>query len=119
VPNYTKFLNKKYPIKGKNKYGATRTQNAEGVWFASKAECKRDGELQLLAKAGKISSLNRQPRFVLNVNSVKICTYVADWQYTEGNYSVVEDRKGVLTAAFKIKWALAKALYPDLEFRLS
>jgi len=90
-----------------------------GVRFASKAEAKRDAELRLLAKAGKIHRLERQPRFVLRANGEKVCTYVADWRYFEGNREVVEDKKGVQTPAFKIKWALAKALHPEIDWRIT
>jgi len=90
-----------------------------GVRFASKAEAKRDAELQSLAKAGKIHRLERQPRFVLRANGEKVCTYVADWRYFEGNREVVEDKKGVQTPAFKIKWALAKALHPGIDWRIT
>lgn len=91
----------------------------DGVRFASKSEAARDAELQLLQRAGRISDIKRQPRFPLVVAGIKICTYVGDWEYIEDNFRVVEDRKGVLTQAFKIKWALAKALHPDIEWRLS
>lgn len=100
----------------------------DGVRFASKAEAARDAELQLLQKAGHVVGLERQPRFNLYVNDVKVCTYVGDWRYRERAkwkhqpdtfVDVVEDRKGVLTPAFKIKWALAKALHPEIEWRLS
>jgi hypothetical protein len=100
----------------------------DGVRFASKSEAARDGQLQMLQKAGVIRDLKRQPRFPLVVCGVKICTYVGDWEYVdlEGRIGgkpepqrVVEDRKGVLTPAFKIKWALAKALHPEIEWRLS
>jgi len=102
-----------------------------GVRFASKAEAKRDGELQILKHAGHVRNIERQPRFPLIVGGVKICTYVGDWQYEELSppgqrtaiyatpVKVVEDRKGALTPAFKIKWALAKALHPEIEWRLS
>jgi hypothetical protein len=91
----------------------------DGVRFASKAEARRDAELQLLERAGKIKGVKRQPKFDLIVNGVKVCRYVGDWEYLDGNYHVVEDRKGALTPAFKIKWALAKALHPEIEWRLS
>lgn len=106
----------------------------DGVRFASKAEAKRDAELQLLVKAGKIRNLQRQPRFPLEVNDVLVCTYVADWRYEEItkyrvpghpdeleqlDADVVEDRKGALTKDFKIKFKLAKALHPEIEWRLS
>lgn len=97
----------------------------DGVRFASKAEAKRDAELQLLVRAGQIRDLKRQPRYDLIVKGTKVCTYVGDWFYIEKgepgypSTAVVEDRKGVLTPAFKIKWALAKALHPEIEWRLS
>ncbi len=97
----------------------------DGVRFASKAEAKRDAELQLLAKAGRIFALRRQPRYPLIVNGDKVGTYVADWEYVEKpsvggrTQTVVEDRKGVQTRDFKIKWKLAQALYPEIEWRLS
>jgi hypothetical protein len=102
----------------RSKYKAVPTV-VDGVRFASKAEAKRDAELQLLAKAGAIQSLERQPRFVLRANGEKVCTYVADWRYFEGSREVIEDKKGVQTPAFKIKWALAKACYPWIDWRLS
>lgn len=102
----------------RNKFNA-KPQVVDGVRFASKAEAKRDAELQLLAKAGAIQRLERQPRFVLRANGEKVCTYVADWRYFEGDLEVIEDKKGVQTRAFKIKFALAKALYPDIEWRIT
>lgn len=111
-------------MKRPSKYGAVATV-VDGVRFASKAEAKRDAELQLLARAGRIIGLKRQPRYELKVNGVKVCTYVADWEYVEKpthggpTVTIAEDRKGALTPAFKIKWALAKALHPEIEWRLS
>jgi hypothetical protein len=108
----------------RNKFNA-KPQVVDGVRFASKAEAKRDAELVLLERAGKIAGLRRQPRYRLVVNGVQVCTYVADWEYGERpaaggvTQTVAEDRKGVLTPAFKIKWKLAKALYPHIEWRLS
>ncbi len=108
----------------RSKYNA-QPQVVDGVRFASKAEAKRDAELQMLLRAGQLFNIKRQPRYPLIVNGVKICTYVGDWRYfvkADGYPSgleVVEDRKGVLTPAFKIKWALAKALHPEIEWRLS
>lgn len=104
--------------KRRAKYGASPT-TVDGVRFASKAEAKRDGELLTLEKFGKIRGLRRQPKFDMVVQGEKICRYVADWEYLEGNKLVVEDRKGVQTQVFKLKWKLAKALYPHIEWRLS
>lgn len=109
-----------------NKFRNVPTVNEEGVRFASKKEARRDAELVLLERAGKIRDLQRQPRFRLRVNGVLICTYVGDWRYHDllvhgaGDFVVVvEDCKGVQTPAFKIKWALAKAIHPEIDWRLS
>ena len=102
----------------RNKFNA-KPQVVDGVRFASKAEAKRDAELQLLAKCGTIQMLQRQPRFPLKVYGELICTYVGDWQYHEHGRVVIEDCKGVLTPAFKIKWKLAQTLFPEFEWRLS
>ena len=92
-----------------------------GIRFDSKKEANRDAELRLLVRAGEINNLERQPRFDLVVNGVKICTYVGDWRYHKKGPWVwtVEDAKGFKTKEFIIKWKLAKALYPEIEWRLS
>lgn len=106
----------------RSKYG-NKPVVVDGVRFASKAEAKRDAELQLLARTGEVKAIERQPRISLIVNGVKVCTYVGDWRYIETRgqdmFLVVEDCKGHQTRDFKIKWALAKALHPEIEWRLS
>jgi hypothetical protein len=108
----------------RGKYNAKPTV-VDGIRFASKAEAVRDAELKLLERAGQIADLKRQPKFDLVVNGQKVCRYIGDWEYVElgehgrRRFRVVEDRKGALTPAFKIKWALAKALHPEIEWRLS
>lgn len=112
------------PPKKRSKYG-NQAVVVDGVRFASKAEARRDGELKLLERADKIHGIRRQPKFDLYVNGRKICRYIGDWSYRDGPLRehnaqlVVEDRKGHVTPAFKIKWALAKALHPEIEWRLS
>lgn len=101
-----------------NKYGAKATV-IDGVRFASKAEAERDAELQILLKAKLIRDLRRQPRYPLIVRGKKVATYVGDWEYREGNRLVVEDKKGVKTAVFRLKWRLVQVLYPEIEWRIS
>ena len=104
-----------------SKYKAVRTTNAEGVVFASKKEARRDAELKLLERAGKIFALERQPRFPLKVEGKLIATYVADWRYLKAGWHIqtVEDAKGVQTPAFRLKWKLAQALNPFYEWIIS
>lgn len=79
--------------------------------------------MRLLARANEIFNLERQPRYKLVVNDVLIATYVADWRYqtkaVQGLSWIIEDAKGVQTPAFKLKWKLAKTLFPFFEWRLS
>jgi hypothetical protein len=89
----------------------------DGVKFDSKLEAKRYGELKLLKQMGLIESFELQKRYPLEVNGFKICTYVCDFvvNYPSGK-RVIEDTKGVLTADFKLKMKLMKAIYNiDIE----
>jgi hypothetical protein len=85
----------------------------DGITFASKREAMRYAELKLLAKAGKITGLECQPRFLLAVNGVKIATYVADFSYHAIGKSeyIVEDAKGMKTPIYKLKAKLMKACH--------
>lgn len=93
-----------------NKYRAIRTK-VDNITFDSKREAARYQELKLLRDAGEISSLVLQPKFPIQINDVKICTYIADFEYEKDGKTVVEDSKGVLTPIYRIKKKLVKALY--------
>jgi hypothetical protein len=86
------------PIR-RGKYKAVPTV-VDGIRFASKKEAKRYQELKLLVRANEIKDLLLQPRFSLTVDGIFICTYVGDFQYTEGNEVFVEDCKGFKTPAY-------------------
>lgn len=89
-----------------------RPTEVDGRKFASKAEAKRYQELRLLERAGQIHSLNCQHQFPLAVNGVKVCTYIADFTYSEeGRGLVVEDVKGLVLPEFKLKAKLFAAIY--------
>jgi len=93
-----------------SKYGAKRT-TVDGITFASKKEAARYCDLKLMQHAGLIDDLELQPRFDLLVNSQKVCTYVADFIYTFGGKTVVEDVKGMKTPVYNLKKKLMKACY--------
>ena len=82
----------------------------DGIKFDSKAEHKRYCYLKLLERHGDISDLRLQVPFLLIPRQVapsgakeRACIYVADFVYSVGGKTVVEDVKGVVTAEYRIK----------------
>lgn len=117
----------------RSKYGNRKTV-VDGITFDSKKEANRFRELQLLERAGKITALQRQVKYVLIPtqrefsNEIykkgahqghfkpgkvleKECNYIADFAYIQGGAYVVEDTKGVRTEAYKIKRKLMLERY--------
>lgn len=90
----------------RNKYGARRSGG-----YASRKERRRASELKLLQRAGEISNLREQVKYVLiptqRDSAGKLlereCSYYADFVYTRNGDTVVEDTKGVRTPEYKIK----------------
>ena len=109
----------------KNKYHSKKVE-VGGIIFDSKKEAKRYSELLLLEKAGAISELQRQVKYILipaqreSSNEIytkgknkgcfkpgklleKECAYIADFVYKENGRIVVEDTKGFRTKDYIIK----------------
>jgi len=103
---------KRLPGKGKrgHKYRAQPT-TIDGQRFASKGEAERYLVLRNLATHGQIDDLRLQVAYPLKVNGQLICTYVADFVYTEHDRQIVEDYKGVRLPIYKLKAKLMKAIY--------
>ena len=105
-----------------NKYFAKKTV-AMGLKFDSRWEAERWGQLKAMERAGIVTQLERQIKYELSVNDVKICDYIADFRYLleeENGLSklVVEDAKGVLTPEFKLKKKMMKAIH-NIDIYLS
>lgn len=88
----------------------------DGFKFDSKAERTRYIQLVALMKAGEISNLTCEKKFLkfpLHVGGIKICDYEADFKYTNTATGkvVVEDVKGVRTAVYNIKKKLMLAVH--------
>jgi hypothetical protein len=123
IPVYTsKFVKEgKTMTKYKNK-----KIEYDGIVFDSKKEMKRFQELKLLEKAGAITELRRQVKYILipaqyetyerygkNGNRLKDgrrciekeCSYIADFTYWDVKkcIDVVEDTKGFRTTDYVIK----------------
>ena len=79
--------------------------------FHSKLEYDRWVWLKSEQKAGRISNLSRQSEFTMTVNGKKICKYIADFCFSVGPRSVVDDAKGMVTPTFRLKAKLFEALY--------
>ena len=79
-----------------NKYFAKKTL-AFGLKFDSKWEAERWGQLKAMERAGVVTELERQIKYELSVNDIKICDYIADFRYLqqeEDGFSklIIEDR---------------------------
>lgn len=91
------------------KYG-NRKITKDGITFDSMKEYKRFCELTLLERAGEITDLQRQVKFML-IPSQKIdgkvverpVHYIADFVYQEDGQMVVEDTKGFKTKDYILK----------------
>lgn len=117
----------------RRKYGNTKI-TVDGIQFDSKREAARYQELQLLERAGKITTLQRQVKYVLIptqrewINEIytkgpkkghfksgkvleKECDYIADFCYIQNGEIVVEDAKGYRTEVYKIKKKLMLERY--------
>ena len=99
--------------------------------YDSLKEYRRYNELKLLERAGEISDLQRQVKFVIQPafqyrnERINEIAYIADHVYSrKDGETVVEDVKGVdkngkevtATKDFKLKWKLLKAKYPQYLF---
>ena len=106
-----------------SKYNNKKTQIDMYV-FDSVKEAKRYKELKLLERAGEISNLELQPRFLLqdsfkkNGRTYRKIEYIADFKYIEKGRTIVEDVKGLQTDVFKIKHKLFEKIYPELELKI-
>lgn len=99
-----------------SKYRAEPTV-LEGIRFDSKAEADYYAHLLMLKRAGEITQLTLQPKFILQEHP-KI-TYIADFDVTWATGErVVYDVKGMLNQTFKLKLKLFKAKYPEVMLQL-
>lgn len=96
----------------------------DGEEFDSIRESQRYKELKLLERAGTITDLELQPRFLLqdsfkkNGRTFRKIEYIADFKYIENGKTIVEDVKGMQTDVFKLKHKIFEKVYPDLELRI-
>lgn len=101
---------KRWPVPGKKEAKfKSEIIEIEGEKFRSKTEAERYGQLRLAEREGAITDLKREVTFELEVNGFLITKYRADYTYRRNGELVVEDRKGMVTPEFKLKFKLMKA----------
>jgi hypothetical protein len=83
----------------RSKFKNIRTKTSDGVTHASKKEAARWLVLKEREVAGVIRDLERQIRFPLHVNGIRIGTYIPDFQYTVAKTGerITEDVKAKAT----------------------
>lgn len=108
-----------------NKYRAKKTPCAHGHTHSSAKEARRCNDLNLLERAGQIAGLQQQPvfRFTINGRPIKMdngheAKLTADFSYVENGRKVCEDVKGFIVRDFPLRWALAKAMWPEIDWRV-
>lgn len=96
----------------RHKYNASPTV-VDNIRFASKAEAKHYVDLRNLQRAGKVTDLELQPRYDIEINGERCGYYLADFRYfdKEEDAEVVIDVKGHDTSLSKLKRKLVKAIH--------
>lgn len=96
----------------RSKYGNRKTE-VDGFIFDSKKEAQRYQQLKLMEAAGEIVDIRMQVKYHCTVNGKKVCTYIADFEYTTTKDLKVhtEDVKGYKTKEYKLKKKLVEALF--------
>lgn len=98
------------------KYRNKKTE-LDGITFDSQAEARHYALLKIRERAGEISELKTQVKFVL-ADSVRLygrkrpaVTYVADFTYIEDGKLIVADVKGMRTPLYILKRHLLMATH--------
>ncbi len=83
--------------------------------FDSQKEFRRWLVLKDMEAKGEISDLQRQITYLITHGEVKICKYIADFEYVKDGGRIIEDvkgyRKGAGYAVFRLKAKLIRAFY--------
>lgn len=99
----------------KSKYGNKKVTVDDFV-FDSQKEAKVYLELKQRHNAGEIDNLMRQVKVPIVINKQKICTYIADFSFTDCKTKkyVLVDVKSVITRklpVYRLKNKLVKAIH--------
>ncbi|MEN6566362.1 MAG: DUF1064 domain-containing protein [Veillonellales bacterium] len=96
----------------------------DGILFDSKKEADKYAELQMLKRAGVVTEIDLQPKFLLQAGYrdyhtkrwVRPIIYVADFRVAYADGRVEVDTKGFRTKEYRLKLKLFRQKYPDIVF---
>lgn len=127
--DYDEYLKGKKPkvkiqMPKKSKYGNKKTK-VDGILFDSKKEADYYCDLMYLKKAGEVTKIELQPKYLLQEGFTKNgkkhqeINYIADFKvtYSDGKVEII-DVKGKRTEVFNIKLKLFEYRYKDLELKI-
>ena len=99
-------------IRKKNKFNARKCE-VDGYVFDSMMEARRYGQLKMLQLGKLISDLKVHPKYSIDVNGQHICTYIADFTYTDTQTGekICEDVKGKRLSVYVLKRKLMLACH--------
>lgn len=111
------------PVETKrSKYGNTKVV-FDGMTFDSAKECRRYQELAVLQVGDDIQTLRRQVTYILQApivdsdgNRQRAIKYTADFVYTRGEETFIEDVKSDITAkseSFRVRWRMLLAQFKN------
>lgn len=102
----------------------TQRKVVNGISFRSGLEANAYQLLKVWERAGHISDLRLQPRFLLQARflrhgvSIRGMHYTADFQFTRNFRTVVVEAKGYRTQAFELRRKLFLKKFPELEYEI-
>lgn len=102
----------------------TRRKVVDNIPFRSTLEADAYQLLKVWERAGHISDLQLQPRFLLQARflrhgvSIRGMHYTADFKFMREGKTVVIEAKGYRTAAFEMRRKLFLKKFPEIEYEI-
>ena len=108
--------------KGRRGWGRATKTPYRGVVYDSKAEAAYAARLDRMVEDGEVSDWDRQQKWPLKVNGVKVCTMIPDfvvWYPADDRDEArmeLHEVKGFATPVYRLKRKLFEALHPDVPY---
>ncbi len=102
----------------------TKRKTIDGREFRSALEADAYQLLKVWQRAGHISDLELQPRFLLQASfqrhlvTIRGMHYTADFRFVRDGRTVIVEAKGFRTQAFNLRRKLFLRKFPDLDYEI-